>query len=91
MKPVKILLFFLSVFLLLLAVVLYFPEKGIKISENHKLKFFTSEDIFSKKKVKYADITDIINKNKLLTDSMISELVENPAKNNAEKFGKFEG
>ena len=85
MKPIKILLFFLSVFLLLLAVVLYFPEKGIKISENFKLKFFTSEDIFSKKRVKYADISDIINKNKLLTDSMISELVENPANNNTEK------
>ncbi|UCH15358.1 MAG: hypothetical protein JSV22_05170, partial [Bacteroidales bacterium] len=86
MKPVRILLFFLSVFLLLLAVALYFPEKGIKISENFKLKFFTSEDIFSKKRVRYADITDIINKNKLLTDSIISELAENPDDNKTEKF-----
>ncbi len=86
MKPLKILLFFLSVFLLLLAIALYFPEKGIKISRNFRLKFFTSEDIFSKKTVRYADISDIINKNELLTDSMIYELAENPGSNPSAGF-----
>jgi len=86
MRPIKILLFFLSIFLLLLAITLYFPEKGIKISRQLKFKFFTSEDIFSGKKVKYADISDIINKNELLTDSLISELVEKPAKDQLYKF-----
>ncbi len=86
MNPIKILLFFLSIFLLLLAITLYFPEKGIKISKNLTLKFFTSEDIFSKKRVRYADISDIINKNELLTDSMISELAEKPVKNQSYKF-----
>jgi lysophospholipase L1-like esterase len=86
MKPVKILLFILSVFLLLLAIALYFPENGINITKNFKLKFFSSKDIFSKKRVRYADISDIINKNELLTDSMISELVEKPGDTHAEKF-----
>ena len=86
MKPIKILLFFLSIFLLLLTITLYFPERGIKISRQLKLKFFTSEDIFSEKRVRYADITDMINKNELLTDSMITELVTKPAKNPSDRF-----
>lgn len=85
MKPLKILLFFVSIFLLLLAISLYFPEKGIKISKNFKLKFFTAKDIFSEKRVRYADISDIINRNELLTDSIISELVEEPAESQTEK------
>ena len=76
MKPLRILLFFLSVYLLLLAVALYFPGKGINISKNLKLKFFSPKDIFSKKKVKYADISDIISTSELLTDSVISDLAE---------------
>jgi hypothetical protein len=73
MKPYKILLFILSVFLLLFAIALYFPENGIYITRNLRLKFFSAEDIFSGKKVRYPDISDIINKNELLTDSIISD------------------
>jgi len=86
MKPFKILLFFLSVYLLLLAMALYFPEKGIRISGNLRLQFFTPKDIFSKKRVKYADISDIINKNELLTDSMISDLAEKPPEEDTYEF-----
>ena len=82
----KILVFILSVFLLLLAIALYFPEGGINITKNFKLKFFTSEDIFSKKSIRYADISYIINKNELLTDSIISQLVGNPGDEHTEKF-----
>jgi lysophospholipase L1-like esterase len=80
MKPFRILLFFLSIYLLLLAISLYFPDEGINISKNLKLKFFTPQDIFKKKKVKYADISDIITTSELLTDSVISDLAELPGK-----------
>ncbi len=86
MKPFRILLFFLSVYLLLLAIALYFPEKGINISKNLKLKFFTPKDIFSRKKVKYADISDIISTSELLTDSVISDLAEKPGREETNKY-----
>jgi hypothetical protein len=84
MKPYKILLFILSVFLLLFAIALYFPENGIYITKKFRLKFFSAEDIFSKKRVRYADISDIIDKNELLTDSIISQLVQKPGDKGAE-------
>ncbi|MBN2215381.1 MAG: hypothetical protein JW723_14170 [Bacteroidales bacterium] len=75
MKPLRILLFVVSVFLVLFAIALYFPEEGIVLTGNLKLHFFTASDIFRKNAVQYADISGIINRNKLLNDSVISALV----------------
>ncbi len=72
MKPFHILLFILSVFLILFAMALYFPENGIRITKHLNLHFITSSDIFSPDTVQYADISGIISKNELISDSLIS-------------------
>jgi hypothetical protein len=74
MKPLHILLFFISVFLILFAIALYFPDNGIGLSRNLTLHFFTASDIFKEDTIKYADISGIINRNELLNDSVISAI-----------------
>lgn len=74
MKPFQIFFFFVSVFLVLLAVTLYFPEEGIKIGDKIKLKFYTASDVFGMDTLQYADIRDIIDQNELINDSIISAL-----------------
>ncbi len=77
MRPLHILLFFVSVFLILFAIALYFPDNGIALTKKQKLHFFTASDIFSEDTVQYADISGIINQNELLNDSLISVLASN--------------
>jgi hypothetical protein len=74
MKPLHIFLFFISVFLILFAIALYFPDNGIALSKNLKLQFFTASDIFRKDVTQYADISGIIDQNERLNDSVISAL-----------------
>lgn len=60
MKPLKTLFFIASVFLLLLAVMLYFPKDGIAVTENFRLQFPTIYEFFFEPQVEYADISDIL-------------------------------
>ncbi len=59
MKPGKILIFLLFVFFLLSVLIFAFPKEGIKINNNISLYFTDFKDIFSLKKVHYADISKI--------------------------------
>jgi len=79
MKPFRILLFFLSVFLALFALALYYPGQGIKLPGNIRLSFFTAENIFASADTEYVDIEDLLKDQELLTDSVISVLVEHDA------------
>lgn len=81
MKPIKSFLFIISVFSLLLIISYYFPKKGIKISENFTLTFFSIEKLFSNEKTKYADISDIINIEEIKIDTLVAELKTDSAKN----------
>ncbi|MBN2610229.1 MAG: hypothetical protein JXB00_01595 [Bacteroidales bacterium] len=74
MKPFRILLFLLSVFLVLFAVALYYPERGIRLGKNFSLHFISSDDIFGNDSLQYADISDIINNEALISDSLISTM-----------------
>jgi lysophospholipase L1-like esterase len=74
MKPFRILLFFLSVFLVLFALALYFPEKGINLSAGLKLRFYTSGDIFAPADTSRIDIRGLLNQQEKLTDSVISAI-----------------
>ena len=74
MKPFKILLFFLSVFIVLLALTLYFPNKGIRLSGNITLGFYSADDIFAPPDTVKVDIQGLLKKQELLTDSVISQL-----------------
>ena len=74
MKPIHILLFLISVFLILFAVALYFPETGVNLGNKLKLNFITSDDIFRSDTVQYADISGIIEQNEIISDSIISAL-----------------
>jgi lysophospholipase L1-like esterase len=84
MKPFRILLFFLSVFLILFTVALYFPEKGIKLPGNIVLKFYTAKDFFEVKDSSVVNIQEILKNQALLNDSVIAVIVNkkaNPAVN----------
>ncbi|MFW6370060.1 MAG: hypothetical protein ACOC10_02510, partial [Bacteroidota bacterium] len=76
MKPQKTLQFFLSVFLLLLVVLLYFPEDGIRVTDNFSLKFPTAKDFFSQDTIEYADISDIIDQSEEFGDTLLLALEE---------------
>lgn len=75
MKPFKILLFFLSVFIVLFALTLYFPNKGIRLPGNIRFSFYTADDIFTPPDTAKVDIRGLLREQELLTDSVISELV----------------
>ncbi len=76
MKPLQILLFILTVFTVLFAIALFFPDSGINIARNVTLRFISPHDIFSKDSVKYADISDIINQNAGISDTAYTEIMD---------------
>lgn len=69
MKPQRTLFFVVSVFLVLFALMLYFPKQGITLGKNLELKFPTFEEFFLDDKEAYADITDILEQSEELGDS----------------------
>jgi lysophospholipase L1-like esterase len=73
-KPNITLLFLLSVFTVLLLLSLFFPSDGMRLAGNFSLKFITPEEIFSPAGEDYADISDIIDAEALLNDSLLAEL-----------------
>ncbi len=84
MKPYKILLFIIAVFIVLGAIMYIFPEKGLTISKTITLKFPAFKNIFFPEEIEYADISDIINitpeqndtiNTKVQTDSVITDTV----------------
>jgi len=77
MKPSGILLFLLSVFSLLVAGALCFPEKGIGFTDDLRLRFFTAGDLFSPKEIKYADINKMLKQQKLINDTVLTAMAEN--------------
>ena len=76
MKPSGILLFLLSVFTLLFAGALCFPEEGISIPGSLRLRFFTTKDLFSVNETRYADINKILKQQKLINDTVLTALAE---------------
>lgn len=70
MKPYKILLFLLSVYILIFIISFFFPENGIKISQDIKLNFISPKEIFDTRKIIYADISDIIENTKVKEDTI---------------------
>jgi len=69
MKPHQILLMLLAVFVLLLGIMLIFPEEGIKITDNFSLQFKTYKEFFSEKES--VDITDIIEDTEVTEDTIV--------------------
>jgi hypothetical protein len=76
MKPTGILLFLFSVFILLFAAALYFPEDGIRISDSLRLHFFTTKDLSSANETRYADINKILYQQKFINDSVLTAIAE---------------
>jgi lysophospholipase L1-like esterase len=76
-RPVITFLFVLSVLTILLILSAVFPSQGIHIGK-FSLRFATPHDIFSSVEEGYADISDIINTNETLNDSLISLLSTTP-------------
>ena len=71
MKPSGILLFFVSVFTLLLAGAIYFPEEGIPIAANLRLQFISKKDIFPDVEDRHVNIATILKQQKYITDSVL--------------------
>jgi len=76
MKPSGILIFFSSVFVLLIAGAMIFPKDGIRISSDIHLRFFNTKDFLPSGKVEYADINKILKQQKLLNDSVLTAIAE---------------
>lgn len=74
-KPNITLLYILSVFTVLLLLSLVFPEKGIRIASDLRLKFITPSEIFDNTQEEYADISGIIETEALLNDTVLAELM----------------
>lgn len=60
MKPIKTLLFLISVFIVLSLLSLVFPKEGIQIGNNFKLRFPDLQNIIQPKEYEQADISDIL-------------------------------
>jgi lysophospholipase L1-like esterase len=76
MKPPGILLFLLTVFSLLFAGALYFPEEGIVLSNNLKLQFISKKEIFSPGNNRPVNISSLLSQQQLLTDSVLTVLAK---------------
>lgn len=82
MKPGKILLFLLSIFVLLAGLIIIFPKDGIKINSATTLYFTNFEELFSLKKVHYADISkfsDPLDSTNQLINIDTVDLSKNPS------------
>jgi len=64
MKPFQILTYLLIILFALALIALMFPKGNIFISDTLKLKFISFNDIFFTKKIEYANISNIISKQK---------------------------
>jgi len=69
-KPLKILLFFLTVYLILFGISIFFPKEGIVVTRDITLSFPSPSDILSTEKVKYANISQIINQSTVNNESL---------------------
>ncbi len=86
MKPYKSLLFLLSILAILFLISIFYPHNGIKIN-NLLLKFPNYKEIFSQSKIKYANISEIINldNNNITTyefDTLPAKPISDTLKNN---------
>ena len=75
MKPFGILLFFLLVFMLLFAAAMFFPEEGIRVAGNQRLRFFTAKELTSSGAA-YANIDNILQQQQYLNDSVLTAIAE---------------
>jgi hypothetical protein len=74
MKPQATLLFLISVFSLLTAAALYFPENGIFLADNFRLQFVSKKDLFANTDARYANINPLLNHQQFLSDSVLTVL-----------------
>lgn len=73
-RPQITVLFLLSVLTVLLVIAAVLPKNGIRLIGNLRLRFASPKDIFNPQPPKYADISDIIDQNALLTDSILEQI-----------------
>ncbi len=71
MKPQRTLFFIVTVFLVLFALMLYFPEQGITLGKNLVLKFPTFKEFILNSDNEYADISGILEQSEELGDSAL--------------------
>ncbi len=73
-KPQITVLFLLSVLTILLIIAAIFPGNGIRLIGDMRLRFASPRDIFTLNQIEYADISDILDKNALINDSILDQI-----------------
>src|SRR5512137_141944 len=76
MKPRATFLFLISVFSLLTAAALYFPEEGILLGNNLRLQFISKKDLLSGTDNGYANINPLLKHQQYLSDSVLASLAQ---------------
>jgi hypothetical protein len=76
MKPRATFLFLISVFSLLLAAALYFPENGILLGNNLRLQFFSRKDLVNGAGNGYVNINPLLEHQQYLSDSVLTVLAQ---------------
>jgi lysophospholipase L1-like esterase len=75
MKPQKTLLFFLAIILCLASISCIFPTDGILIFGSQRLKFPALKSFFDQKEIEKVDISHILKKSKVYSDSLETDKV----------------
>ncbi len=74
MKPLRILIFFFSVFGLLFLLSVIFPDEGIRLSGNIKLRFASSKDLFARDSARSAYTDSLIHSLPISDDPEFGEI-----------------
>jgi len=78
-KPFRVLIFITGVFTILFAVSALFPENGIHIAGDIRLKFASPDQIIGRDTVYYADISGLLSDYSLPPESIVEEEEEDQA------------
>jgi hypothetical protein len=71
MKPIRIFLLLLSVFLFFILVSLLMPDRDMTISKGFSVRFPSLKKVFQPKNIEYADIASILQQKRSDTDSLV--------------------
>ncbi len=86
MKPYKIFLFLISIFILLFVISMAFPKDGIQIRNNIFLRFPDIRNVLTPEESKYADISEILKYHQEEITKNIEDLVLDTTINNSDSI-----
>jgi len=73
-RPIITLLFLVTVLTILLSISIFFPKEGLKVTDDITITFIKPEDLLFRTEEKYANISEIIEKSAMLSDTSYTKL-----------------